>query len=97
VSNISGSSDYILNLVNDLVDFSKLENNNIKIKKVAFNPKQLIETTFNTLKRNATDKDIVLLYEVEDTLDINVVSDPYRVKQVLTNLVTNAIDRKSTR
>jgi len=91
VSNISGSSDYILNLVNDLVDFSKLENNNIKIKKVAFNPKQLIETTFNTLKRNATDKDIVLLYEVEDTLDINVVSDPYRVKQVLTNLVTNAI------
>ncbi|MFA5557328.1 MAG: ATP-binding protein [Flavobacteriaceae bacterium] len=91
VSNISGSSDYILNLVNDLVDFSKLENNNIKIKKVAFNPKQLIETTFNTLKRNAIDKDIVLLYEVEDTLDINVVSDPYRVKQVLTNLVTNAI------
>lgn len=91
VNNISGSSDYILSLVNDLVDFSKLENNKIKIQKVTFNPKQLIETIFNTLKRNATDKDILLLYEVEDSLDINVVSDPYRVKQVLTNLVTNAI------
>src|SRR5690554_4610881 len=91
VNNISGSSDYILSLVNDLVDFSKLENNKIKIQKVTFNPKQLIETIFNTLKRNATDKDILLLYEVEDSLDINVVSDPYRVKQVLTDLVTNAI------
>lgn len=91
ISNISNSSDYILDLVNDLVDFSKLENNKIKIKKVAFNPKQLIENTFNTLKKNAIDKDIVLLYEIEDTLDTNIVSDPYRVKQILTNLVTNAI------
>lgn len=91
VSNISHSSDYILNLVNDLVDFSKLENNKIKIKKVAFNPKQLIENTFNTLKKNAVDKDIVLLYDIEDSLDTDIISDPYRVKQILTNLVTNAI------
>lgn len=91
VNNILSSSDYILNLVNDLVDFSKLENNKIKIRKTAFNPKQLVETTFDTLKQNAIDKEILLLYEVEDALDINVISDPYRIKQVLTNLVTNAI------
>lgn len=91
VSNISNSSDYILNLVNDLVDFSKLENNKIKIKKVAFNPKRLVESTFNSLKKNAADKDIVLLYEVDDSLDTDIVCDPYRVKQILTNLVTNAI------
>lgn len=91
VNNISSSSDYILNLVNDLVDFSKLENNKIKIKKIAFNPKELIESTFSTLKRNASDKDIALLYQVEDSLDTDIISDPYRVKQILTNLVTNAI------
>lgn len=91
VNNISNSSEYILNLVNDLVDFSKLENNKIKINKVAFNPKQLIESTFHTLKRNAVDKDILLLYEVDDNLNTNIISDPHRVKQILTNLVTNAI------
>lgn len=91
VTNISYSSDYILNLVNDLVDFSKLENNKIKIEKVAFNPKTLIEKTFNTLKQNAVDKDIVLLYDMDNALDINVISDPYRVRQILTNLITNAI------
>lgn len=91
INNISSSTDYILNLVNDLVDFSKLERNKIKIDKIAFNPKELIQNTFYTLKQNAIDKDILLLYEVEEDLDINVVSDPYRIKQVLTNLVTNAI------
>ncbi len=91
ISNILSSSDYILNLVNDLVDFSKLENNKIKIRKTAFNPKKLIKTLFDTLKQNAQDKDIVLLYELEDALDINIISDPYRLKQVLTNLITNAI------
>src|SRR5690554_1608023 len=90
VNNITNSSDYILNLVNDLVDFSKLENNKIKIKKIAFNPRQLIESTFYTLKKKATDKDILLLYEVEDSLDTDIISDPYRVIHILTNLVTNA-------
>jgi signal transduction histidine kinase/CheY-like chemotaxis protein len=91
LSNISSSSEYILNLVNDLVDFSKLENNRIKIQEVTFNPKQLVETIFNLLKQNALDKDILLLYDVEPSLDTNLISDPYRVKQVLTNLISNAI------
>lgn len=91
LSNISSSSEYILNLVNDLVDFSKLENNRIKIQEVTFNPKQLVETIFHSLKQNALDKDILLLYDVEPSLDANLISDPYRVKQVLTNLISNAI------
>lgn len=91
VSNISHSSDYILNLVNDLVDFSKLENDKIKIEKVGFNPKELIENVFNVLKKSASDKGIVLLYTVDDRLDTDLVSDPYRIKQILTNLTANAI------
>lgn len=91
VANILNSSEYILNLANDLVDFSKLENNRIKIQKVPFNPKVLVENTFNSLKQNALDKDILLLYDVDEELNRKVISDPYRVKQILTNLVTNAI------
>jgi len=91
VNNISYSSDYILSLVNDLVDFSKLENDKIKIEKVSFNPKELVENVFNSLKKNASDKGILLLYDIEDELDTQLTSDPYRIKQILTNLVTNAI------
>lgn len=91
VSNISYSSDYILSLVNDLVDFSKLENDKIKIEKVSFNPQNLIENVFNSLKKSASDKGIVLLYTIEDKINTNLLSDPYRIKQILTNLVTNAI------
>ncbi len=91
VKNISYSSDYILSLVNDLVDFSKLENDKIKIEKVSYNPQELIENVFNSLKKSASDKGIVLLYSTEDELNTNLISDPYRIRQILTNLVTNAI------
>lgn len=91
VHNIKSSSQYITNLVNDLTDFSRLENNKISIQKKSFNPKVLIENTCFLLMPNATNKNIELTWEVEDTLNNSFISDPHRIKQVLTNLVTNAI------
>lgn len=91
LDNIKHSSNYILKLVNDLVDFSKLENDRIKIEKVSFNFKDLIESTCKPLEPNATNKSIELNWDVEDALDDNFVSDPYRLKQILTNLISNAI------
>lgn len=91
LDNIKHSSNYILKLVNDLVDFSKLENDRIKIEKVSFNFKDLIESTCKPLEPNADNKSIELNWDVEDALDDNFVSDPYRLKQILTNLISNAI------
>src|SRR6218665_288767 len=91
LDNIKHSALYIMKLVNDLLDFSKLENNKITIEKVAFNFKELIESTCKPLEPNATNKNIELRYDVEDELDQNFISDPYRLKQILTNLISNAI------
>ncbi|KUF44615.1 hybrid sensor histidine kinase/response regulator [Myroides marinus] len=91
VHNIKSSSQYITNLVNDLTDFSRLENNKISIQQKSFNPKTLIENTCFLLIPNATNKNIELTWEVEDALNNSFISDPHRIKQVLTNLVTNAI------
>jgi len=91
LDNIKHSSNYILKLVNDLVDFSKLENDRIKIEKVSFNFRDLIESTCKPLEPNAENKGIELNWDVEDVLDNNYVSDPYRMKQILTNLISNAI------
>lgn len=91
LDNIKHSSNYILKLVNDLVDFSKLENNRINVEKVSFNFKDLIESTCKPLEPNAENKGIELNWDVEEVLDDNFISDPYRLKQILTNLISNAI------
>lgn len=91
VHNIKSSSQYIINLVNDLTDFSRLENNKISIQQKSFNPNTLIENTCYLLMPNATNKNIGLNWEVEEALNSSFISDPHRIKQILTNLVTNAI------
>jgi len=91
LDNIKHSAQYIIKLVNDLLDFSKLENNKINIEKVPFNFKELIESTCKPLEHNATNKNIELRFDVDEALDQNFISDPYRLKQILTNLISNAI------
>lgn len=91
LGNIKESADYILKLVNDLMDFSKLENNRISIEHINFNIKTLVENTCKTLEHAAENKDIELSWYIDDELDNNFISDPYRIKQVLTNLISNAI------
>jgi signal transduction histidine kinase/CheY-like chemotaxis protein len=91
LSNIKESAGYIQNLVNDLMDFSKLENNRITIDQKPFNCKLLIESTCSSLNHIAINKDIELNWDVDDSLDQNFISDPYRLRQVLTNLVSNAL------
>lgn len=89
--NIKESAGYIQNLVNDLMDFSKLENNRITIEQRPFNCKTLIESTCRSLNHVAIEKDIELNWDVDDALDRSYLSDPYRIRQILTNLVSNAL------
>lgn len=91
LSNMKESANYILKLVNDLLDFSKLENNRISIEKISFNIKNVIENTCKTLEPMALNKSIELNWDIDEELDSNFISDPYRIKQVLTNLISNAI------
>jgi len=91
LANIKESANYILKLVNDLLDFSRLENNRITIEKSGFNMKQAIEAACRSLEPMAFDKNVELNWDVEDDLDTNFLSDPYRIKQVLTNLISNAL------
>lgn len=91
LANIRESADYIMKLVNDLLDFSRLENNRITIEQIPFNVKHTIETACSALQPMAESKGIELNWDVEDVLDKNYISDPYRIKQVLSNLISNAI------
>jgi len=91
LANIKESANYILKLVNDLLDFSRLENNRITIEKSGFNMKQVIEAACRSLEPMAFDRNVELTWDIEDELNANFTSDPYRIKQVLTNLISNAL------
>ena len=84
------SSDFILHLVNDLLDLSKLEAGKMLIEKLPFNPKKLIEdTVYNSIPGNS-EKNVEIVVETSEDVDTEVLSDPFRIKQIIANLVTNA-------
>ncbi|MFN4761821.1 ATP-binding protein [Gillisia sp. Q332] len=90
LSHLQKSSEYILHLVNDLLDLSKLEAGKMLIEKLPFNPKNLVEETFyNTIPENDK-KYLKFNFLAEENTDCQVISDPFRIKQILSNLINNA-------
>ncbi len=77
-------------LVDDLLEFSKLEDGHITIESIPFNLKTVLDETSTNIKAIYADKPIALLVKHDPALDITIVSDPFRIKQVLYNLIGNA-------
>ena len=84
------SSGYLLHLVNDLLDLSKLEAGKMSIEELSFNPKNLIEETVDNAIPPEKSEEVEVLVTVSEKLDRPVITDPFRIKQILTNLVSNA-------
>ncbi|WP_026836628.1 hybrid sensor histidine kinase/response regulator [Gillisia sp. JM1] len=84
------SSEFILHLVNDLLDLSKLEAGKMQIEKLPFNAKKLLEETFYNIIPEDDPKNLELIVEAEENADVNVLSDPFRIKQILSNLINNS-------
>ncbi|MDM7861159.1 response regulator [Alteromonas sp. ASW11-36] len=85
------SADALLAVINDILDFSKIEAGKLSIETVDFNPRQLIEESAQALAIRADAKGIELLVDVSKIEIETVAGDPLRIRQVLTNLVGNAI------
>ena len=81
----------LMNIINDVLDFSKIEAGEMQLKQSRFNILRLIEETLDLFKHTAQEKNIHLSYIVEPDLNIYFIGDQVRVKQILTNLVNNAI------
>ncbi len=88
---IDKSSIYLLDLVNEILTYSKLESGEIKLDDVDFNLETLIKEIFTTLKMRADRKMINLSFHMEDSLKGIFRGDGFRLKQVIMNLLSNAI------
>lgn len=87
---IRSSSDYVEKLVNDLLDFSKLEAGKIQLDKVPFVLSQLIEDTAVDFEKVQFEKEVSLKLEIVEDLQTPIINDPFRIRQILSNLIGNA-------
>ncbi|NVN17347.1 response regulator [Muricauda sp. HICW] len=87
---IQSSSDYVEKLVNDLLDFSKLEAGKIQLDKVPFLLSQLIADTATDFEEMQSKKGVSLQLKVSEDLKTPIINDPFRIRQILSNLIGNA-------
>ncbi|MCR9252179.1 MAG: PAS domain S-box protein [bacterium] len=88
---LKNSGEHLLALVNDILDFSKIEEGKLKLESVPFNLSKMLESIKYSMQYAADDKNISLIWEVEDAPDQTLVGDPTRINQILINLLSNAI------
>jgi signal transduction histidine kinase/CheY-like chemotaxis protein/CHASE1-domain containing sensor protein len=86
---VSGES--LLSLINDILDFSKIESGHMDMEREVFSVHECIESTLDLLGPRASQKGIDLLYEVAESVPGEVRGDITRVRQILVNLVGNAL------
>jgi PAS domain S-box-containing protein len=91
LSAIQGSADALLTLVNDLLDFSKIEAGKIQLDRVAFNLRDALEDTMRLLAPRAHQRGLELACHIDPDVPDALVGDPLRLRQVIVNLVGNAI------
>jgi signal transduction histidine kinase len=87
---IKYSSEHMLNLVNHILDFSKIEAGMLELDSNIFNIKQVSNRVANMFQSQNHTNDVDFTAEIDDKLDIAVLSDDLRLSQILHNLLSNA-------
>ncbi len=91
VRTIVRSGESLLNLINDILDFSKIEAGKLALEHVHFNLRQLAEETIDLFSNRAFEQNVRLACFVQASVAAYVVGDPGRLRQILMNLLGNAL------
>ena len=89
--NIKSAGNSLLSLVNDILDFSKIEAGKMEILPVQYNLGSLINDLINLISARASDKGLDLEVNVDEHIPANLIGDEIRIKQCVTNILTNAV------
>ncbi|MFZ6819177.1 PAS domain S-box protein [Undibacterium sp. Ji22W] len=85
------SSNSLLDVINDILDFSKIESGKVILEKIEFPIRELIATMLKASSLRAEQKNIELVYQIDPELPEILIGDPGKLRQVLSNLLVNAI------
>ena len=91
VNQVLQATDNMMVIINDLLDFSKIEAGKMVLEKINFNPVKIITQAISTLKFKAEEKSIKLDIHIDPFIPQSIKGDPYRLSQILINLISNAI------
>lgn len=90
ISHIKSATTYVNNLVNDLLDFSQLEAGKMIAKKSTFRLDKLIQESSKNIASQYKNKEIKLILNLDESLKTSIVSDAFRLRQIISNLLGNA-------
>ncbi|MEW7292510.1 tetratricopeptide repeat-containing hybrid sensor histidine kinase/response regulator [Aquimarina sp. 2304DJ70-9] len=91
LNSLKFSGEYLLSLINNILDLNKLEANKVEIENTSFNLKKRINDVLIALGKSAKDRKNRLHYEFDDSIPLKLKGDPLKVSQILINLIGNSI------
>lgn len=91
VDTIRGSSDSLLAIINDILDFSRIEAGRVHLETIEFSPKHVAEEAAELYAEAASNKGLELIVDMEPEVPELVIGDAGRLRQILINLVANAV------
>ncbi len=90
-NDIKISAEALLTVINDILDYSKIESGNLSVEKITMNLYDTVENALNLVAVRAFQKGVELMCEIKENIGEFIIGDPYRIRQIILNLVTNAI------
>lgn len=91
LDNMKSSSEHLLKLVSDLLDFHRLDLNKAEVNRVTFNPSQLFDEIYVSFEPLTVAKGLTLQCHIAPELNGRYISDPLRLRQIVNNLLSNAV------
>lgn len=91
IETIRTSGDALMTIINDILDISKLDAEKVMLEEQPFNLKSCIEEALDLVAIRAAEKGLNLSYTVDKNVPTNIIGDPSRLRQILSNLLNNAV------
>lgn len=91
LNSLKFSGEYLLSLINNILDLNKLEANKVELEKKTFSLKKRVEDVMIALKKSALDKNNKLLLDFDESIPPKLMGDPVVLSQILINLVGNSV------
>ncbi len=91
IDTINTSMNDLLNIINDILDFSRIESGKMEIIKQTINVREFLASIIRLFSASAKIKSLELNFQTSDSLAENIVADPLRLRQIISNLIGNAI------
>ena len=91
LNSLKFSGEYLLSLINNILDLNKLEANKVEVEKTSFNLKKRVNDVLIALKKSADDRKNHLHFEFDESVPEKLMGDPLKLSQILINLIGNSL------